>query len=52
MNLVYCSFCGKNQNEVKIIVSGPAVYICNECVSVCVDIIEQHGSGGDLLYPP
>ena len=34
-----CSFCGKKQSEVKKLVAGPTVYICNECVLLCVDII-------------
>ncbi|OQB14078.1 MAG: ATP-dependent Clp protease ATP-binding subunit ClpX [Firmicutes bacterium ADurb.Bin193] len=36
-----CSFCGKNQDQVKRLVAGPGVYICNECVELCFDIIEQ-----------
>jgi len=35
-----CSFCGKNQNDVKKLVAGPAVYICNECVRLCADILD------------
>ena len=31
--LLFCSFCGKNQNEVKKLIAGPSVYICDECVS-------------------
>lgn len=38
---VYCSFCGKNQNEVRKLVGGPSVYICDECVSLCGDIIHE-----------
>jgi ATP-dependent Clp protease ATP-binding subunit ClpX len=34
-----CSFCGKKQSEVKKLVAGPTVYICNECVLLCVDVI-------------
>ncbi len=34
-----CSFCGKSQNEVKKLIAGPSVHICNECVSVCNEII-------------
>lgn len=52
MSTIYCSFCAKSQNDVKMIVAGPAVYICNECVAICVEILEQAESGGDLLYPP
>ncbi|MBM6753397.1 ATP-dependent Clp protease ATP-binding subunit ClpX [Lactobacillus alvi] len=38
---VHCSFCGKSQDEVKKIVAGPGVYICNECVELCQQIIDQ-----------
>ena len=38
---VHCSFCGKSQDEVKKIVAGPGVYICNECVDLCQEIIKQ-----------
>lgn len=41
MDSVHCSFCGKSQNEVKKIVAGPGVYICNECVDLCKEIIDQ-----------
>jgi ATP-dependent Clp protease ATP-binding subunit ClpX len=37
--LLYCSFCGKSQHEVKKLIAGPSVYICNECVDLCNDII-------------
>ena len=39
-----CSFCGKHQQEVKKLIAGPAVYICNECVDICNEIIvdDQH----------
>ena len=38
---LFCSFCGKNQSEVKKLIAGPSVYICNECVSLCNDIIKE-----------
>ncbi len=38
-----CSFCGKSQKEVKRIVAGPSVYICNECISLCIDIMAEDG---------
>lgn len=41
MDAVHCSFCGKSQDEVKKIVAGPGVYICNECVDLCQQIIDQ-----------
>ena len=36
-----CSFCGKSQDDVKKLIAGPSVYICNECVDLCNDIIEE-----------
>ena len=39
--LLFCSFCGKNQNEVKKLIAGPSVYICNECIDLCNDIIKE-----------
>ncbi|BBM05853.1 hypothetical protein HAALTHF_36240n [Vreelandella aquamarina] len=39
--LLYCSFCGKNQNEVRKLIAGPSVYICDECVDLCNDIIRE-----------
>ena len=44
-----CSFCGKSQDEVEKIIAGPTVYICNECVELCNDIIEEEKAkeGGD-----
>ena len=38
---IRCSFCGKTQNEVKRLISGPNVYICDECIQVCMDILEE-----------
>ena len=37
----FCSFCGKNQKEVKKLIAGPSVYICNECINLCSEIIED-----------
>ena len=39
--LLYCSFCGKSQDEVKKLIAGPSVYVCNECVDLCNDIIRD-----------
>lgn len=39
--LLYCSFCGKNQHEVKKLIAGPSVFICDECVDLCNDIITE-----------
>ncbi len=38
-----CSFCGKNQGEVKKLIAGPTVFICNECISLCTDILKEEG---------
>ncbi len=38
---LYCSFCGKGQNEVKKLIAGPTVFICDECVELCTDIIKE-----------
>lgn len=40
---LFCSFCGKNQKEVKKLIAGPAVYICDECIQLCSEIIEDEG---------
>ena len=39
--LLYCSFCGKKQHEVDKLVAGPAVFICNECIDLCTDIVDE-----------
>jgi len=39
--LLFCTFCGKNQNEVRKLIAGPSVYICNECIDLCNDIIKE-----------
>ncbi len=41
MGTLFCSFCGKSQADVKKLIAGPAVYICNECVALCNDIITE-----------
>ncbi|MDA8140472.1 MAG: ATP-dependent Clp protease ATP-binding subunit ClpX [Desulfobacteraceae bacterium] len=47
---LFCSFCGKNQKEVKKLIAGPAVYICDECIQLCSEIIEEETEkeAGDL----
>src|ERR687896_1751982 len=40
-NTLYCSFCGKSQHEVRKLIAGPNVFICNECVELCADIIKE-----------
>ena len=44
---LHCSFCGKSQDEVKKLIAGPSVYICNECVDLCNDIIEEEIKNDD-----
>ena len=40
-NILYCSFCGKSQREVRKLIAGPTVFICDECVELCMDIIKE-----------
>ena len=52
---IKCSFCGKTQDQVKKIVAGPGVYICNECIDLCKEIIDEEfkeDSYDDLLKVP
>jgi hypothetical protein len=42
---LYCSFCGKSQHEVKRLIAGPAVFICDECVDLCHGIVHEHDRG-------
>ena len=54
--LLYCSFCGKSQHEVRKLIAGPSVFICDECVDLCNDIIreeiqEKTGSGSSSRLP-
>lgn len=48
-NILYCSFCGKSQHEVRKLIAGPTVFICDECVDLCTDIIREDGHGQRLL---
>jgi ATP-dependent Clp protease ATP-binding subunit ClpX len=43
---LYCSFCGKSQQEVSKLIAGPTVYICDECISLCVEIIREEKKSG------
>ena len=43
--LLYCSFCGKSQHEVRKLIAGPNVFICDECVELCNDIIREEMEG-------
>jgi len=45
--LLYCSFCGKSQHEVRKLIAGPSVFICDECIELCNDIIREETQGGD-----
>lgn len=47
--LLYCSFCGKSQHEVKKLIAGPSVFICDECVDLCNDIIREEVQGDGSL---
>ena len=46
--LLYCSFCGKSQHEVKKLIAGPSVFICDECIDLCNDIIRDESSSTEL----
>ena len=55
--LLYCSFCGKSQHEVRKLIAGPSVFICDECVELCNDIIREEledtgDTGQDKLPKP
>jgi ATP-dependent protease Clp ATPase subunit len=41
--VIYCSFCDKSQHEVQTIIAGPNVYICNDCVAICNEILRHVG---------
>ncbi|MDD7971295.1 ATP-dependent Clp protease ATP-binding subunit ClpX [Roseinatronobacter alkalisoli] len=47
-NTLYCSFCGKSQHEVRKLIAGPTVFICDECVELCMDIIREETKTGGL----
>ncbi len=55
--LLYCSFCGKSQHEVRKLIAGPSVFVCDECVELCNDIIreemqEKAAASGSKLPKP
>lgn len=56
--VLYCSFCGKSQHEVKKLIAGPSVFICDECIDLCTDIIQEEiaklpkEEGSDALPTP
>lgn len=45
-----CSFCGKSQDDVRKLIAGPTVYICDECVDLCNDIIAEETGVGRLIF--
>jgi ATP-dependent Clp protease ATP-binding subunit ClpX len=45
--LLYCSFCGKSQHEVRKLIAGPSVFVCDECIALCNDIIREEAQSGD-----
>ena len=47
-NTLYCSFCGKSQHEVRKLIAGPTVFICDECVDLCTDIIQEESAAPKL----
>ena len=49
--LLYCSFCGKSQHEVRKLIAGPSVYVCDECVELCNDIIREDVSDEEIADP-
>jgi ATP-dependent Clp protease ATP-binding subunit ClpX len=50
--LLYCSFCGKSQHEVKKLIAGPSVFICDECIDLCNDIIRDEASSIESVTGP
>jgi ATP-dependent Clp protease ATP-binding subunit ClpX len=49
-NILYCSFCGKSQHEVKKLIAGPTVFICDECVELCMDIIKEENKNSLIKH--
>jgi ATP-dependent Clp protease ATP-binding subunit ClpX len=46
--LLYCSFCGKSQHEVKKLIAGPSVFVCDECITLCNDIMREEDGGNQI----
>ena len=46
-----CSFCGKSQRQVKKLIAGPGVYICDECIDLCNEIIDEELTDSDAARP-
>src|SRR5580692_8947461 len=49
---LYCSFCGKSQHEVRKLIAGPTVFICDECVELCKDIIHEENTSSVVESQP
>ena len=49
-NILYCSFCGKSQHEVRKLIAGPTVFICDECVELCMDIIKEENKSSFVKH--
>lgn len=47
---LYCTFCGKSQHDVRKLIAGPAVYICDECVDLCTDIVDYEADHDEKLF--
>ncbi|MCA3017679.1 MAG: ATP-dependent Clp protease ATP-binding subunit ClpX, partial [Rhodocyclaceae bacterium] len=47
--LLYCSFCGKSQHEVRKLIAGPSVFICDECIDLCNDIIREEAQADPAI---
>ena len=50
-NTLYCSFCGKSQHEIRKLIAGPTVFVCDECVELCMDIIREENRGSVMRSP-
>ena len=49
-NILYCSFCGKSQHEIRKLIAGPTVFICDECVELCMDIIKEENKSSFVKH--
>jgi len=50
--LLRCSFCNKSQRDVKMLIAGPKVYICDECVEVCLGIVRENKTAAQAAINP
>lgn len=51
-NIKYCTFCGKDNFEVSYLIAGPTVFICDQCVKLCCQIMEQEWAAKKAIQPP